>query len=167
MMNLFSLTHVPSVLAHWPTDWIIIGAAAAFIAFDTLRSGGTRASALALALPATLLILEAIPQAIGIGALAKQLSTPVLQVLLFGVLFVALYVLTYRIIGFFSAASGGPIQALFCGIGATAILVVVWVSMPELSALWQFGPHVQAVFGESYRFWWLLGSYGAIAFARG
>ncbi len=166
-MDLTSLTHIPSLLAHWPTDWIIVGAVTVFIAFDTLRSGGTRASALALALPATVLILEAVPHASGIGALAQRLSTPVLQVLLFVALFVALYILTYRIIGFFSAASGGPVQALFCGLGATAILMAVWVSMPELSALWHFGPQVQAVFSEPYRFWWLLGGYGAIAFARG
>lgn len=165
-MNLSPLTNLTSLFSHWPTDWIIIGAVAVFIALDTLRSGGTRAGALALALPATLFALQSLSKAIVVGPFSQQLSTPVLKVVLFGIVFAALYVMAYRIIGFFSAASGGPIQALFCGIGATAMLAVVWVSLPELDALWHFGTQVHAVFGEAYRFWWVIGSYAAIAFAR-
>ncbi len=164
MDSIYTLT--ANTLIHWPTDWIIIGAIAVFIALDTLRSGGTRASALALALPVGLFTLDALPRALFIGSVSKQFSTPVLQAVLFGIVFVALYVLIYRIIGFYSTSTGAPIEALLTGLAATAILMVVWLQVPALNSLWHFGSQVQAVFGESYRFWWLAASYLALAFAR-
>lgn len=159
-------TLVSNALTHWPTDWIIIGAVAALVAFDTLRNGGTRASALALALPAALYVLAALPKALFIGDVSKQFSTPLLQTVLFGIVFVALYVLTYRIIGFYSTSTGAPIEALLTGLAATAILLIVWLQVPSFDSLWHFGPQVHAVFAESYRFWWLGASYLALAFAR-
>lgn len=155
-----------NLFTHWPTDWIIIGAIAVFIALDTLKNGGTRASALALSLPATLFVLEALPRALFIGAISKQFSTPVLQAVLFGIVFVTLYILIYRIIGFYSTSTGAPVEALLTGLAATAILVVVWLQVPALDSLWHFGTQVHAVFGEAHRFWWLAASYLALAFAR-
>lgn len=160
------LSSISGLLTHWPTDWILIGAVAVFIAFDTLRNGGTRAATLVLALPATLFVLETLSRALFLGNLAGQFSTPVLQAVLFGIVFVAFYILIYRIIGFYSTASGAPIEALMTGLGATAILLVVWLQVPALDALWHFGSQVHAVFGEAYRFWWLAASYLALAFAR-
>jgi hypothetical protein len=157
---------VGNTLIHWPTDWIIIGAVAVFIALDTLRNGGTRAATLALALPATLFVMDTLPRTLFIGSVLKQFSTPVLQAVLFGIVFVALYVLIYRIIGFYSTSTGAPVEALLTGLAATAILMVVWLHVPALDSLWRFGPQVHIVFSESYRFWWLAASYLSLAFAR-
>lgn len=159
-------TLVANTLTHWPTYWIIIGAIAVFIAFDTLRNGGTRATTLALALPAALFVLEALPKALFIGGVANQFSTPVMQAVLFGIVFIALYLLVYRIVGLYSTSSGAPIEALMTGLAVSVILLVVWLQVPGLDSLWHFGSQVQAVFGEAYRFWWLAASYLALAFAR-
>lgn len=147
-------------------DWIIVAALVIVIAFDTLRSGSNRASALALALPTTLLVREQLSSAAFVSGLVGQFSTPLLQVVLFAILFVPLYFFSYRIIGAWGSSSGRPVEALLTGLASTAIVVIVWLSIPALDAVWHFGPQAQYVFSESYRFWWLLVSYGALAFAR-
>lgn len=159
-------TLVANALSNWPTDWIIIGAIAAFAALDALRNGGNRAIALVLALPAALLALEALPNAAFVGTFSAQFSTRLLQALLFGIVFVALYVFTYRILGFWSGTSGGPMQALITGVAGAAVLTTVWISVPALDSFWTFGPQVHTVFGEAYRFWWLVLSFVGLAFAR-
>ena len=59
-----------------------------------------------------------------------------------------------------------PLQALITGIASAIVLVVIWLQVPGLEAVWAFGSQVQAVFGEAYRFWWLAGSYIALAVVR-
>lgn len=154
-----------NVFTHWPTDWIIIGAAVALIALDALRSGSARAAALALSLPATMLLLNALPKAFLAGPFAAGLKSPTEQLFIFAVIFVALYFATHRIIFTFSDG-GGVIQALIAGLAATIVLVVVWLQVPSLETLWHFGDQVQLVFGEAYRFWWLLVAYLGLAFVR-
>ena len=161
-----TLQHLNNLFSSWPTDWIIIGAVAAFLALDALRSSGVRESALSLTLPATIFALGMLPQAIFIGSVSNQFSTPVLQAVLFGIMFVVVYVLVYRVIGLWSVGTGGPIEALIMGVGAAAVLVVVWLQVPALDSLWHFGPQVHAVFGEAYRFWWVAAAYLGLAFAR-
>ena len=149
---------------NWPTDWIVIGAVAMLIALDSLRSGRARASALALSLPATLLITSALPHAAFLGTLGATTSS-VMQVVVFTGIFIAMYISAYRMIFSFSDG-GGVIQSLVAGIAAAIILTVVWLLVPALHSIWHFGPQVQAVFGEAYRFWWLLASFAALAFVR-
>lgn len=161
----FFALQTSSLLAHWPIDWILIGACAAFIALDAVRSGSARAAALALALPATLLFLDALPHATLPEMVLKQLSTHAGQLIVFAVLFALLYIAIHRMIFGFSGG-GEVIQALITGLAATIVLVVVWLQVPALDSLWHFGPQVQAVFAESYRFWWLIVAYAALAFAR-
>jgi hypothetical protein len=161
-MNLGSLS---GVIAHWPTDWIIIGAFAAVIALDTMRSGSARAATLALVAPLSLLMVNMVPQAFIAGQVSQQLTAPAAQVLLFAVIFGVLFLVIHRIIFSFSE-NGGPIQALIAGLSATAVFVVVWLQVPALESLWHFGPQVQLVFGEVYRLWWLIGAYIALAFVR-
>ncbi len=165
-MNLPSISSLGVFSSAWSVDWIIIVAVATVIAFDAIRSGGTRAASLALSLPATVVMLGALSHAAFVDGLTAQFSTPLLQALLFLVIFIPIYIFTYRIIGSWGMSGGAPIEALLTGLATTAIMLVVWLSIPALDAVWHFGPQVQYVFSEPYRFWWLIASYGALSFAR-
>ncbi|OGG53886.1 hypothetical protein A3H16_00350 [Candidatus Kaiserbacteria bacterium RIFCSPLOWO2_12_FULL_53_8] len=159
------LNTVANIFSHWPTDWIIIGALVAFIALDALRSGSARAASLVLALPATVLLTNALPQAVVVGPLSAQFTAPAAQLIIFAAIFVLLYIACHRIIFTFSE-DGGVLQALITGVSATVVLVVILLQVPGLQSLWHFGDQVQLVFGEAYRFWWLLAAYGGLAFVR-
>ena len=149
-----------------PTDWIIIVVLAIFIAFDALRSGFGRVTALALSLPATLFLAGSLSQARILSGVAGQFSTPLLKAVLFGIVFAAAYLLVRRMAPSYATGSGEVIQALLAGVAGTITLVVVWLLVPELQSIWHFGSQVQAVFGEAYRFWWIVGSYAVLGFAR-
>jgi len=161
-MNLGS---VSSLTANWPTDWIIVGALVVFIAFDAYRSGSGRATALALALPLTLVLTSALSTAFFLGPVASQFSTTTAQAAVFGVVFVALFLMLYRVL--YSFSGGGEIgPAFLCGMSAAAVLIVVWLQVPGLVSLYSFGPQVQSIFGEMYRFWWFAAAYFMLAMAR-
>jgi len=159
------LSPISSLTSHWPTDWIIIAALVVFITFDAYRSGSGRSSALALAFPLALLLVNALLSAFLIGSLTAQLASVPVQAVIFVVALVALFALMYRITALYSAGAE-IIPALLCGIAATAIVITVWLQVPALQSLYHFSPQVQTVFGESYRFWWLLASYFMLAVAR-
>ena len=154
-----------ALMAQWPTDWILIGAFAVFVALDALRSGSARAASLALSLPATLLIVNTIPQSFFLGPLTAQFTAPVIHIGIFAAVFVVLYIATHRSIFSFSEG-GGVVQSLIAGVVAVVVLVVIWLQVPALQSVWQFGPQVQMVFGPAYRFWWLMASFIGLAFAR-
>ena len=101
------------------------------------------------------------------GSIASQLSTPLIAALLHGILLVIIFICMYRITDTYGADSSHPIQAVFSGVAVAVIAVVVWLQIPALESVWHFGPQIQAVFGDAYRFWWLLISFIALAFARG
>ncbi len=162
-----TLNAATGFFSYIPTDWIIIFALAVFIAFDALRSGFGRATAIALSLAATLFLASSLSQARILSGVAGQFSTPVLKAVLFGIIFVFVYLLVRRITATYRAHSGEIIQSLMAGAAATAVLVTIWLAAPELQSVWHFGPQVQAVFGEQYRFWWMALSYLALAFVRG
>lgn len=150
-----------------PIDWFIIGAFVALFAIDILRSGAGRVSAVALALPATLFLMILVVQAVPLRDYVDQFSTPFLQAMLFLALFTGLYLLVRRIdSSSYADDHGQPMQALLGGCAGAAVLLVVWLELPALQTLWQFGGNVQAVFGEAYRFWWFLGGYAILAFIR-
>lgn len=154
-----------AVFTQWPTDWFIIGAVAALMALDALRSGSARAASLALSLPVTLFLLEALPEAMFVGPMVAGLTSPMEQLVIFVVLFVAAYLGAHRIIFTFSDG-GGVVQAIIAGLAGAIVLIVVWLQVPGLQSIWHFGDQVQAVFGEAYRFWWLVAAYAGLAFVR-
>ena len=154
-----------SIFTHWPTDWILIGAFAAFAALDAIRSGPTRATALMLSLPAALLLIDKLPDAVFLGSLSAQLVSPLAQAGLFAVVTAVLFFIIHRVIFAFSN-NLPPLQALIAGLAAVIVLVVIWLQVPGLEAVWDFGDQVRAVFGEAYRFWWLAASYIALATVR-
>ncbi|MBI4090795.1 MAG: hypothetical protein HY422_02120, partial [Candidatus Komeilibacteria bacterium] len=61
---------------------------------------------------------------------------------------------------------GLTIQAAIAGVAAAGVVVTMWVATPPLQSLWQFGPQVQEIFGETYRFFWLISAFAALAFVR-
>jgi hypothetical protein len=153
------------LFSNWPTDWFIIGAIAAFIALDALRSGTARAASLILAVPAALLVTDSMAQSFFIGPLTAQFTAPAIQIGIFIGIFMILYIATHRAIFTFSEG-GGVIQSLAAGVAATVVLLIVWLQVPMLDTLWHFSDSVQTVFGPAYRFWWLIVAFLALTFAR-
>src|SRR3989344_4363095 len=119
-----------AIFAHWPTDWIIIGAFAIFAALDAMRSGSARIAALVLSLPAGLLFTQALPQALLLGPLSAQLTAPLAQVGVVVVIEIVLYIVAHRLIFTFSDGAK-PIQALVAGLAAGFVGFVVWVPAPR------------------------------------
>lgn len=149
-----------------PIDWVIIAVFAIIASFDAMRKGPGRISALALALPVALLLTSAFPRAAFLEQIATQASTPLLSAVVFLIFAVALFFLLRRMDTSYGIEYGQPLQSVLAGCAATAILVVVWLEVPALQSLWQFGDDVQKIFGEGYRFWWLISSYASLAFVR-
>lgn len=154
-----------TLITKWPTDWILIGAFVVFVALDALRSGTARAAALMLSLPAALFVANALPDAIFFGPLLVQITAPLAEAAIFVGIAIILYFVAHRAIFSFSEG-GGVVQALIAGLAASVVFVVVWLQVPALESAWGFGDQVRMVFGEAYRFWWLLASYAALAFVR-
>lgn len=157
---------VASLLAQWPTDWIIVLALGALLSLDALRTGSNRTSTLALSFPLAALALGELPKTAYLGPLMGQFSTPLSQSVLFAIFFVVFYILIRRIIGFWTDSRQGPVQALIAGFACAGILMAVWLQIPALVSLWNFNALIQTIFGEGYRLWWLLGGYAALAYVR-
>ena len=148
-------------------DWILLASLAVLVGVDCFRNGPARASAIALAFPLATILKGTLPNALFIGQIANSLSTPLLESALFGGLFVGSFFLIHRMTFTFDNGSRGASQALLSGVATSAIVATLWLATPALQGIWHFGPGVQAVFGETYRFWWLALGYTALAFARG
>jgi hypothetical protein len=161
----FSVLQSTNLLAHWPTDWIILGAAAALIALDALRSGPSRAVTLALVAPAAFFFQSLLPNAAYLGSATSGFQFAHKELVIFVIVFVLLYIVIHRMVFSFSDTAG-PFPALIAGIAGAIVLIITWQQVPALDSLWHFGAQVQAVFAESYRFWWLLVAYAGLAFAR-
>lgn len=157
------LSSVFGVFADVATDWILLLVLGALTAFDAYRSGTGRACAIVLALPSALLLFELLPTAVIAGALAS-VSTPVFDGFLFLILAGGMYLLVRRMD--VSYGTGSFIQAVIGGAAVMAAIAVVWLEVPALDSVWHFGEEVRAVFSESYRLWWLAGSFLAVAFVR-
>lgn len=148
-------------------DWVIVAVVAVLLVFDCMRKGSGRAATLVFAALTASFTAQALTSAAYMRPVIAQLTTPSLQAGMFIGIFFFAYVLARRIFPDFGEDSANPLSALLGGLAATAILVVVWLATPQLSALWQFGSHVLAIFGEAYRFWWLLAGLALLSFSRG
>ncbi len=118
---------VTGMFTSLPTDWIVLGAVVAFVALDALRSGSWRAVALVVSTPVALLLFSAFKSAAVLASLGTQLTTPLLQAVLFIVLTFAVFLLVRRMSANWISDSGAPLQALLAGLAATAVLTVTWV----------------------------------------
>jgi len=162
-MNLEVIT---GFFAGIPTDWLIIGVFALLFALDAVRAGARRICLLALALPVTVVLVANLPKAALLGSVTAQFSTPILGAVLFVIVLVVMYILIGRIGLAWGGEAGQTIQAAISGVAIAALVVTFWLQVPELDSIWHFGTQVQNIFGEGYRFFWLFGSYAALAFVR-
>lgn len=148
-----------------PLDYFLLGGVFLALALDSLRSGIGRAAALAVALPLALVVHSLLGQASFIGGMVTDdvVSTGVLLVIV-----AAMYLLVRRIgLDFLDGGMGQPVQAIIASSAATIVFAIVWLQAESLHSFWNFGDQIQAVFAASWRFFWLIGAYAMLAFARG
>ncbi len=163
-MHLASAT---ALFSHIPSDWILLGVILAVIAIDCVRAGTTRATALSLALPLTLVTTQFVAGAQLIDGISKQFSSPLSQALFVLVILAIYFIAMYRMFDRYRADSGNTLQALIAAVAALVILLTVWMQLPALEHYWHFKEPFATLFGSAYRFWWLLAGFVALAFARG
>src|SRR3989338_11595793 len=92
-----NLDAAASIVSSVPIDWMIIGGFTLLAALDCVRSGARRVSQLTLAFPLAALLMQSLPQAYMLGDISSQFSTPFMQALILGLLFVVLYLFLGRI----------------------------------------------------------------------
>lgn len=161
-MDVSAITGYFSLLS---ADWIILGGLALFLTFDAIRAGSARAIAIAIALPLAFLLSESIPSAAFIGTFIAQ-SVPAVQTGAFIVLTIGLFVAFYRIIDT-GYDSPHVIPAAMAGVGSAIVCVLVLLQLPANTLPWDFGASFSYIFGESYRLFWFVGAYFALAISRG
>lgn len=147
-----------------PLDYLFLGGFTVLVALDALRSGIGRAAALALAAPVAAFLFSYAREATAIGGM---LSSPILEAGAFLALIVIAFFLIQRMGMEYIGSGGQPLQAALAGIAVTIIGTVAWMHIDALRTVWEFSTHVQALFAEQFRLFWLLGAYAALAFARG
>ena len=146
----------------------MLGGVALILAADSLRSGMGRAAALAVALPLTLVLHSFLKTAVVLGSVSALSGSSMVQAGVFAVLLALSYFMVRRMgLDFLNGGTGQPIQAILVGVAAAAILAIVWLQVPVLSQILPFSGQTKAILAEQFRFWWLLGAYLALAFARG
>jgi len=162
-----SYTAALNALGHMSFDWIIIIALIVLVAGESLRSGTNKAIALSLALPLGYVMYGFLQNAAFLqNSLAGEAANPTAQAVIFLGLLIVAFLLVYRCVSFYGASSGGMFGSAVVGISTVIILLVFWLQVPALSTLWKFGPQIQSVFAEAYRFWWLIGAYFVLAAFR-
>ncbi|KKU27193.1 MAG: hypothetical protein UX39_C0003G0032 [Candidatus Magasanikbacteria bacterium GW2011_GWA2_46_17] len=157
---------VANSLSSIPLDWMVIVGFGIILAFIVMRTGISRAVALALSLPVALLIFSELTQARFLAGIGAQLGTPIMKALVFIIPFVVIYYFVHQMIDTYGSGNGAITQALLASIATVVVVVVVWLQVPELQSLWHFGSQIQSIFDEQYRFWWLVCAYSTLAFVR-
>ncbi len=151
----------------WPIDWPLFGLAASLFALESYSFGSTRSSSVAIAFPLAFLAMLWLPTAFLFNMVMPQLIEPVPQSALFALVFIGFYFLVHRVIFAYGSGSSDILRSLISGVATAIIIIVFWIQTPGLRDLWQFGPQIQMVFGESLRVWWLTGVFAALAYTRG
>ncbi len=158
---------ISAALSVLPFDWLIIALTFFLITIATMLIGPHYGTTLSLSLPISTFLFQQVQHTFILDQIAKQFATPAPQIAIFLIILTLVCVCMYRILSNLFSPSAYPIQAILTGLATTITLVVFFVQPPLFDIpWWHFGAYVQKIFGESYRFWWLLGSYVAFAFAR-
>jgi hypothetical protein len=157
--------HASSLVHFLSIDIIIFFILFLVVAIDTWRSGSSRLVGLAFALPLSLLLFSTLSSAFFIGTIAGHASG-VLGACIFGLIFLITYAASYHIIGSFSSDDGSLPKAFLTGIIGAVLVTVFWQYVPELHALWQGSGVFASVFGEHFRWWWIVGAYAALVYVR-
>jgi len=161
-----SIDALTGAFAAVPIDWLVLGILAFIAAVDILRAGARRICVASLALPVALLLFSTMQDAAFVNSFMAQLSAPLVQTALIGGLFVVMYVLISRLGLSWGDESGQVLQAALGGVAFAVIVATFWVATPELAPIWKFGAQASEIFGEQYRFFWILGGYGIFAYIR-
>lgn len=148
-----------------PLDFVILGGIAIIVALDSVRGGIGRASAIVVALISAQFLSSLLNDTAFIGAMV---SSPMMEVGAFLLLVGASY-FTLRRMGleYVSGGIGQPMQSAIVGVAVAIVCAVTWLSIPALSDYWEFGRQISTIFAEQFRLIWILGAFGALAFARG
>lgn len=159
---------VLTLLTHPPIDWVIFLVIAIILLVDSLRSGTGRASAVALAAPASYFLYTELElgKTFILSQLTSSLNTTVLQAGLLAGIFVLTFFLFHRIMYSFGGSSASPLQSILSSLSATVVLIVMWVHVPVLESVWHFSSQFQSAFGATYAFLWVVVAYLALAFVR-
>jgi len=130
-----------------------------------MYSGLRGASAFTLAAPLTLLVYEMLPTTAFVSARLALLS-PSIEAGVAGCIFVVMTLILYFVIPRDVMGSAYPLQSILGGLAPAIALMVVWLQIPALSALYQLSPYIHAIFGPAYGVFWLLGALLALVLAR-
>ncbi|MBV9159296.1 MAG: hypothetical protein JO019_01730 [Candidatus Kaiserbacteria bacterium] len=149
-----------------PLDWIIIAIVLLLVTLDAYRGGASRAIAASLALPIAVLLYGLLLQSPLMSSMFKSLSPTVGRALLFALIAVLLFILIHRMISSYGGDRGRVLQALMCGIAFSVVLIVSWLQVAALLAVWHPGAMVSALFGASYWVFWLIGAFILLVLAR-
>ncbi len=155
-----------TMAGHISIDWAIVVAVFGVFAFDGYQSGAARASAFSLAALLASAIMPLLARAWVIGGIVEGLAIPHASAIIFAVLTGGLYVFARRMTEAFGFGMGGILSALITGIGATGIVLAVWIGTPALASLWHFAA-LASFFGEASRFYWVMIGIALLALARG
>jgi hypothetical protein len=160
-------TSTVAMFLDWPMDWPILGLIAAILALESFASGSTRTSAISVAFPLAFLVVMWLPTTFLFNTIMPQLAQVEAQSAVFALVFIGMFLIVHRMIFSFGSGGGDVPQAIISGVATTVIIAVFWIQAPGLKELWQFGPQIQDIFGESLRAWWLAGAFAALAYTRG
>ncbi len=156
---------VTGIFSAVPFDYVVLGGVFLALALDSLRNGIGRAAAFAVALPLAVMIHSLLSSAAFVGGIVED---DVVGIGVFGIVIAMMYLLVRRIgLDFLDGGIGQPMQAIIASAAATIVCAVVWLHADSLHTLWNFNDSIQALFAERWRFFWLIGAYAALAFARG
>ena len=146
-------------------DWIGIALFVTLSALLSMRTGLRAASAFTIAAPLTLLFYTMLPATAFVGSKVASLS-PILQAAVAGGLFLSLAFIFYLSIPRDVMGSAFPLQAVLSGLAPAIALMVVWLQIPALAALYTLSPLIHSIFGAPYAAFWLLGALLALVLAR-
>lgn len=148
------------------SDYIIIFAVFALVAWLSMMRGVGYATGAALALPVTLFLHDLGTNAFGVADIfASAAENSTMALIIFAGLFAILTVLISSVIDSIGGDSAGPLQALFAGLGFSAMLLATWQQFAPFESVWMFQENVTMVFATPYYFWWTFGSLGLLYFA--
>lgn len=144
-------------------DWMIIGAFVALIGVDSMRSGSRRAAALALAFPLGAFLFIHLGAAFGMGKFVALLGGAGQAIAFLALTFILFLSFTRYTESY---DGGGLIHAVLVGVATTAVIIASWLSVSPLLELWHPNALITALFGDIYRFWWLLSGLLILSFVR-
>ncbi|MBI5644960.1 hypothetical protein HY970_02570 [Candidatus Kaiserbacteria bacterium] len=162
-MNLDAVT---SFFTSVSVDLIVIVGFVLVCAIYAARMGVNLPISIAIGLPLTQFASALMIGSVFVGTLSDPTSESALQTGLFIGTAVLLIGLVHRMTSAYGDLNPSFPLAILTGVATMTVVIDVWVETPALSVLWQFGPSIQSIFAESYRLWWFLGAYLALAFVR-